>query len=96
MTDLTTSRFAVPDHVTQSQRAREIARNQHHPCAGDGGLCRRTAKHACTRCGGAYCPEHWDALDLVHPTPDPARTVAGLQARARAEGRMPAEPETAA
>lgn len=78
--DLSTSRFAVPDSVLASQRARERARNQHVQCAGDGGRCRRPAKHSCARWGGAYCDGCWAELPRTTAVPDPARTVAGLRA----------------
>lgn len=80
--DLSTSRFAVPDRVLQSQRARERARNQHVQCAGDGGRCRRPAKHSCSRWGGAYCDTCWAELPRTTATPDPARTLDGLRAAA--------------
>lgn len=78
--DLAPSRYPVPDAVAASQRARELARHPVRTCAGEGGTCRLTPRHACARYGGSWCDQHWQALGIVTPTPDPARTLDGLRA----------------
>lgn len=81
MTDLTTSRYTVPDSVLQSQRAREHARSTTRPCSGHAGRCQQPAQHSCAAVGGMWCDDCWAALGIRQPTPDPARTADAMQKR---------------
>lgn len=86
--------FAVPQSVLDNQRRRARANDQTQPCGegiGGGLTCRAfpTRLHPC----GWRCDEHLP--QPVNPTPDPARTLAGLRAAAELAAAAPVPAEVA-